>query len=744
MFKDLGTILYWWFFYLGIGLIFFPITKRIFSRFFDQGYLFSKVIGIGISSYLVWLLASLKILPFNRETILLVLIVGIIVNLIVSRRSPSPTSHPRPTSHFSPSLSIIICEELMFLITLTVWSFIRGFQPDIQGLEKFMDFGFVNTILRSKYFPPADMWFAGKYINYYYFGHYITAFFTKLSGIDSAITYNLMLGTLFAFTFSLAFSLTANLVYFWKKSISKLTPITQHLSPMINAGLIAAFLISIGANLHPSIYNFQMKVLKKPYCDGSLNYWYPNATRYIGVCPDVEDKTIHEFPSYSFIVSDLHGHVSDIPFVFLFLALSLNLLIILKEKKEINFKYYILHFTLPVSLTLAIMFMTNQWDFPIYIMVLGLTLFFHYYSIFNNVKKTVIKCFFIGCLLTLPSLLLILPFQLNFEPFFSGIDFVRAHSRFYQLLVLYGAPWFFGLTFFIFLFHNRLRFKNSFKKENLIKWFSKILDVKIQFQKSVKISSSSYSSSPLYPSDLFIIIIFLVSLFLIIFPEIFYIKDIYIPSHHRANTMFKLTYQAFMMYCVMIGYVYVRILSSMKNGLPRKLLKTIYIIMIGALLIYPFYSISGYYGKLQKENYKGLYGLNFLKRLYPSDYEAVIWLNNNVSGQPVVLEAVGDSYTDYERISMATGLPTIEGWLVHEWLWRGSFDEPGKRSGDVQTIYESTDLTQTKQLLEQYKVKYIIVGEMEKTKYPNLDENKIKSLGKEVFKSEKTTIYELN
>ena len=43
-------------------------------------------------------------------------------------------------------------------------------------------------------------------------------------------------------------------------------------------------------------------------------YWYPNATRFI-------PKTIHEFPSYSYVVADLHGHVYDIPFVLLSISI---------------------------------------------------------------------------------------------------------------------------------------------------------------------------------------------------------------------------------------------------------------------------------------------------------------------------------------------------------------------------------------------------------------------------------------
>ncbi len=677
MLADLGFIFPWWLAILGIGLAFFPISSKIFAKFFDRGYLFAKVLGILFSSYLVWLLASFKILPFSQPSVLLVIALGAIANLVVRFRKSLPSFR------LSPACLIPVAEELVFFLTLTAWSFVRGFQPNIQGLEKFMDFGFVNSILRSQFFPPADMWFAGKSINYYYFGHFVTAFLTKLTGIDSAITYNLMIATLFAFTFSLTFSLAGNLIYLFKKNLKLI---------MIG-GVISAFLISLGANLHPAYYNFKMEVLKLPYCDGSYSYWYPNATRYIGYCPDVADKTIHEFPSYSFIVSDLHGHVSDIPFVLLFLALCLSLSL-----------GQLLAIGLPMSLTLAVMFMTNQWDFPIYLLVLGLSLLLVHFQSLGFSWKAFGRAVLVGGLIILVAIPFLLPFQLGFEPIVQGIGLVRAHSLPYQLLVLWGAPWFFGLTFLVFLFKARL--------------------------------------SAWRQSDFFVLVLFLVASLLIIIPEIIYVKDIYIPSYHRANTMFKLTYQSFLMFSLGIGYIIIRVSSSLK-GVLRKLLFAVYFLIFTLLMIYPWYSLKGYYGNLDSQNYQGLYGLKFLKDASPDDYQAVLWFKENVKSQPVVLEAVGDSYTDYERISMATGLPTIEGWLVHEWLWRGSFDEPGKRSTEVQTIYESKDLNLTKTLLEKYKVKYIVVGKMEKEKYPNLNQKKFGSLGKKVFENGQTAVFAL-
>lgn len=696
MLADLGIILYWWLVIFGLGTLFLPLTKKVFAKFYDQGYLFSKVFGFLIPSYLTWLLGSLKILAFNNFGLYLTVSLGLILNLFIFLKEKSVKNLK---TYFKP---IFLIEELLFLFALIVWSFVRGFQPDIQGLEKFMDFGFVNSILRSRFFPPTDIWFSGQSINYYYFGHLVTAFLTKLSQLDSAVTYNLMIASLFAFCFSLTFSLTSNLTYLFFKEKPKKNPWGM----IIFSGLVSGLVICLGANLHPGFYNFKMKILQKPYCDGSLTYWYPNATRYIGYCPDVNDKTIHEFPAYSFIVSDLHGHVSDLPFVFTFLGLALVLFLKIKEVKK---PFYSLAFEgVLIALILAVMFMTNQWDFPVYLLVLGSILLVGFGQKTHwEIKKTIPAVLF-GLLIILVSILFFLPFQLQFNPIVEGIGIVKAHSLFYQLIILWGIFGFFGLSFLVFL-----------------------------LQKKTKLKDSS-------ELDLFVLILLAVATVLIIIPEIIYVKDIYIASYHRANTMFKLTYQAFVLFSISLGFIFVRVVSSLKKGFFYYFLLFSYTLLVCLSLIYPNYSLIGYYGKLKPKYYKGLYGLNFLKKISSGDYELVGWLNKNIEGQPVVLEAAGDSYTSYERISMATGLPTIEGWLVHEWLWRGSYDQPGQRSEQVRTIYESDNINQVKQLLGMYQVKYVVIGEMEREKYPNLKEEKFNSIGDKVFESKETKLFRIN
>ncbi|HVZ67478.1 MAG TPA: DUF2298 domain-containing protein [Patescibacteria group bacterium] len=701
--PDLLVVLQWWIPIFIVGIVFLPTTDFFFSGFLDRGYLFSKVLGLGITTYIIFVLSFIRILPFNILSIILVLWVCLMGNFYFFKK----------TKYKIKSLPIkaFILEEILFLICIIFWSYIRAHEPSINGLEKFMDFGFLNSILRSTYMPPNDMWFTPFSINYYYFGHLTTAVLTKISFLPSLLTFNLMIATLFAFTFSLSFSLVMNLVNGFAKKGKALI-----------GGLLAAFFVSFGGNLHTIYSLFKPYDVDNPVPFWKLaflpqtfpnSYWYPNATRFIPF-------TIHEFPIYSFVVSDLHGHVLDLMYVLLLIALSYVLFV-----KGVN---KIILGT--IALFLAIMYMTNAWDGAIYMLLVGFAILArNYIDIKSHIKKN--KTFF-SCLIPaikktiVPFLstailfvIFTLPFSLTFKPFASGIGVLCApsfltkmehlgpflfeanhcqKSSWWELLTLYGAFYFFALSLVFFVFRTK----------------KKILD-----------------------TDYFALILIGLSTILIIIPEFIYLKDIY-PAHYRANTMFKLVYQSFIMLSLVSSYAIVRIITSTKNILFY--LASV-LILIG-IFIYPYFAIKGYYGDLT--NYKGLDGTSYLKERYPHDYAAINWINKNIKGTPVIAEAQGDSYTDYGRISSNTGLPTILGWTVHEWLWRGTYDVPAPRIEEVRRIYESNSLSETKQLLNKYKTQYVYIGDLEREKYPSINETKFNNLGKVVFQDGNSRLYKLN
>lgn len=721
MLSDFIFIFYWWLVLLFLGTLSIPILQKFFNKFWDKGYTFSKTIAIIVLSFLAFILGRTHLLPFTRGVLVLLVLGAIIINWQWRKNNQGDFD-----KFWQSNWKNFLLQETAFLLLLTFWSFVRGFQPDIEGLEKFMDLGFVNSILRSKWFPPADMWFAGETINYYYFGHLQTAVLTKLSGLSSAITYNLQMATLFALSFMSGFSLVSNLIFkaIRRKSNNAKRQIKKNI---IIGGIIAGLLLTLGGNLHTAVY-----VIK----EGAKNYWYPDATRFIGYRPDnPNDATIHEFPAYSFVVADLHGHLNNLPTVLLFMAVLLVWGTSLKENnKDLKIKNWKLEITI-IAWLLSVMYMTNSWDLPIYGILFAL---FMLLIVLSPLKKISFQkfweglkaSFIYGSIVLLLAIVFALPFALSFQPMTEGIRFVNAHSLWWQLLILWGFFWFISGTFWIFLIlSSRPQWRDLFLKNKK--------------RDSSTSNKSNLSSLGMTTTDFFVLAMTIWATILIIIPEIVYVKDIYIAEYHRANTMFKLVYQAFVMYSLSIGYVVIRIKNYLKK---RNLLFTIlylvpFVIGFSAHMIYPYFAVKSYYNGLKE--YQGIWGLNFLKEKYPGDYHVVRWLDEKVENQPVILEAVGDSYTLYNHTSALTGLPTIQGWLVHEWLWRGGYDQPGARAEEVKQIYQGDSDQQARDLLRNYQVEYVLVGPLEREKYPRLKEERFRELGKIVFSSRTSRLYKL-
>lgn len=710
------TTLQWYFPLLIIGIIFTPLTKKIFKNFnFDSGYPFAKTLGIILLSYFIFVLGTVKILPFSRLSLIFALCLFAIINWFIYKKNISNVQTPKLGVSTKNHLPTFILEEFLFIFCLFFWTFVRGQEPSIRSLEKFMDFGFINSILRADFFPPKDIWYASEPINYYYFGHLTGALLIKLTNIKSSIGYNLILATIFAQGITQVFSLVINIIKRYGQKLSYLKTIIF--------GLIGAYLVNLGGNLH-TIYLFT-----KGYPNESPTpfwkilsdfnptvYWYPNATRLIPF-------TIHEFPSYSYVVADLHGHVFDIPFALLTLAIlfiiftSQNLEVKnqkLKSKAKsfwqqisTNFNQSQLISTVFLGFMTAIHYMTNAFDGPIYILLTVIILFFLFGFSFQ---------FFVNTVMLLISFILFsLPFSWYFKPFISGIG-VNCSPKFltdigkigpflfeagncqisplWMLFILWG---FFWISFLIFL----------------------VIKNKVSNNVTMKQCNN------------FLLILFSFGIFLTFIPEFFYIKDIY-PAHFRANTMFKLGYQAFTMMGI-VSIITFCLLKNIKKSIIYYLLSIVYIVFLFFPSIYPFFSVSSYYGSLNKK--VELDGQVWLKESYPEDNEIINYLNKNEKGQPVILEAQGDSYTDYERISAFTGLPTVAGWWVHEWLWRGSSNIVGKRIPEVVTLYESKDINKTKSLIKKYQIKYVVISRLERQKYPNLFEEKWSKIGKLILRS---------
>lgn len=736
--DDSKSFFQWWLVLLLLGIIFLPITERIFTKFHDKGYLFSKTIGIAISGYLVWLLSSIKLMKFRAVTCIIVVILALLFNLYLEYRNrKKKDSIEGYWANINKNhIDAIIKEEIFFFLLFLLWCYIKGFNPDAHGTEKFMDYGFMTSMMRADYMPPQDFWFAGGTLNYYYVGQFFATFLTKLSFVKVNVGYNYMLMTIAALTTMLAYSIVNNLVRLSLKG----KELRRRWLPGIS-GTFAGMLISFSANMHFPIFYWFVPILQELLGLEVSSYWFPNSTRYIGYHPDTADKTIHEFPSYSFVLGDLHAHVINIIFVLTVVGILLawymkqqerrSLLVQEKVKSYLWSKESLKEVFVPeilmVTFFIGLFHMTNFWDFPIYYVVAGAVILFSNLILYEFKIKALWTTALQGIVVLLGSSLVCLPFTLSFDQISTEIYLTGSRTPFYQLCILWALP---TITVVVFLVSKINEYRNK---------------VTSQYGTETKETSHIVKFlTELSPADLFVILLGLCAIGLVLIPEIVYVKDIYSESYQRANTMFKLTYQAYILFSLCAGYIVIKLLT-MGTSKEQKRFAKVSLVFYALTMWYIVVSVNAWFHNVfDMSKYQGLDAAAFMEEDMPSDYMACEWLNENVEGNAVILEATGDSYTDYGRVSVITGLQNVLGWYVHEWLWRSDTTELSTRKTDIETIYTSSDEEIVKELIDQYGIEYIYVGDLEYEKYENLNDTLVKSLGETVYSYEDTYIVKVN
>lgn len=707
---DVWTFWTWYLLAMVLGIVGMAVTGRLFRSFADKGWMFSKVVSITITGFLTWFLVSVRILKFTTAACIGVAVVFGAVCVFLYERQRRQGYECLPIN----SMELVYVEELLFFAVFLLWTYLAGFHPAAHGTEKFMDYGFMEAMMRSKTLPATDLWYSQGKINYYYGGQYFAVFLTKLSGTQVELTYNLMRTFVAAFAFVLPFSLVRQMtldmqgrkISGWKKRLPSAT------------GFLAGLAVSIAGNMHYVVYAQIIPLIQKLKGEEVDSYWFPDATRYIGFNPDVPDKTIHEFPCYSFVLGDLHAHVVNIMFVLLLLGLLYAWMKKVRNttpsveklgRKNFWMKQLLMPQILAAAMLLGMFHWTNYWDFVIYYVVTGGTvLFMNIICLKGNIRQILAVTAAQAVEIFAVATVIILPFTLQFTTMVQGVRLAQNHSLPHQLAVLWGLPTVLTLVFVISLIVEKLK---GLEQKSLYR-----------LMKAIR------------TPDLFAVLMGFCAIGLVAIPELVYVRDIYENGNARANTMFKLTYQAYIMFGMTMAYVIFRLLIVNR----KKILRAVAAIGLVLLLWTCGYfgrSVDSWFGQvLDPSQYKGLNATAFLETDYVEDVGAIRWLKENIQGSPVVLEANGDSYSEYERVSAMTGLPTVMGWYVHEWLWRNDVADLNEKSGEIETIYTSADTDKVQELINKYDISYIFVGSCEREKYgENLNNAGLESLGEIVY-----------
>jgi YYY domain-containing protein len=681
----------WWLILLVIGLITFPLVSRVCGRLPDKGYSISKILGLLVLTYFSWLFASLHLLKFGYLNVSIALVLLLALSFYLGRKHLNLRDLP---------LKSMLISEAVFTIAFALFLVYLRYKPDIfyAYTEDFMDFAFLQSILRSGYFPPADPWLAGASLPYYYGGQLVTAILTMISKVPSSISYNLAVAMFFGLIATASYGIGCNVT---KKKLYGFVAVVF----VCIAGYISGVFQLSAFVFHHNLLGYSATGVH------SFLDWLLNFDVSAGVIP----YTGNLYPYAAFLQGELHAHTVSIAFQLMYIMLIFALL----KKDDDDVKAARSDSILRVfvlGISLGFLSLVNTWDFPIYA---AFTILAFILLKLNLSKKGILGVIALSLILYVPY------FVTRNWGGTHGLGIVHDRTELADFVQLFALFLFVTFSFFCVLFRSRL-----FQRKTLILIIVFVIIVApvsflLNFQLLLILIPlilipvyCIYKAREKKETEFMLLLVLMGSL-IALFCEIFYIADALSHPFERFNTVMKFYLPVWVFLGLASAYGVFWVLKNTRGKLKGVWLGVLIVLIICCLMQPVGQTIGWASGTRDYLNIgRGtLDGEAYVKIIAPGDYEAIQWISGHIKGQPIMLEAPGEAYQFSSYVSTMTGLPTVVGWVTHEVIWRGSWDKVAGRDTDVDNIYKAPDSAEALDLLRKYNVEYVYIGKAEKERY---------------------------
>lgn len=781
--TDFGVmaVIVWLLCIVGLGAIALPAALWLFPRFSDAGIGFAPLLGLLGTGIFTWLAWSLDVAGFTVWTIVasvgaLALINWALIGLPADWRSI--LAGRRTTMLFSLAI---------FLGIFGLFTLIRSANPDlwhpVYGGERPMETAYINAIARSESFPPYDPWFSDGYLNYYYYGFFLFALLSKLTGIPIDAAFQLMLATLAgllaAGAYSLGGTLTGSIVQ------------TRRRLWLISGGLLSTFLVVIAGNLDPIVQIVQTRSLE-------VNFWESSR---------VVDFGITEFPYFSFIYGDLHPHLIAAPMLVLVVAMIGSWV----QLSGPSGPGWLAIWIVTTTVVFGSITVTNLWDGPTAAVILTAGLLMPTLRRTRTPWNRVARAASLIPLIGIGSWLLFYKFHASYVAQTDGLEFTETGTAVSEWFVHFGGLVLVLIAVFLLAFA-RLLNTNPFGSQFMLVG---VMLATIGYLAGSIIGWGLHDNAWIYlltgvaaaaaggvvaqaPAGirtrrdriiaLLLIAPFIVGMGILVWERpvgaigtamvaafltlymtnqqrdgvlvgsiagaagaglIATTEVIYVADHlqnsdwERMNTIFKLYFQSWTLLSIASAGTVMWLLYQARKRITARPTSDVVrnavtivgawaIHLIGPLLViamlaYPVLAtpervsqdMASSPSDLTLDGYEWMDGGMIQNPAgdvisFTGDLKAIEWLQENVDGNPVILEAeIGPYIGAGSRISAATGMPTVVGWATHQDQQRGTY-EVRQRSIDVREIYDSSSVQRKWQLLKRYRIDYIVVGDVER------------------------------
>ena len=760
-----------------LGWVVYPMVRLGFGGLKDKGFPLTKLVGLLLLAWLTWLAGSAQI-PVTRLTISGAVLLLILANGWLFWRYRSDI-----LAEIRQNWRLMLTVELVAIGFFLLDLLIRFGNPDLwhpwKGGEKPMDFSYFNAVLKSTTFPPYDPWFAGGYINYYYYGFVVVGVLVKWLGIVPAIAYNIVIPGMFMTGALGAFSFGWNILHLTRKGEAH----SEFQVSPLGAGLMSAFALMVignlgsvrmiwqgfqklaapgglieNANIIQGVIWFVKGVgqyfqgAHLPYAVGDW-YWIPSRV--------MPAEPITEFPFFTYIYADLHAHLLALPITILVLVWSLSMLAgkwsWQREGRQWDWLRIAVTFGLG-GLVIGALRLTNTWDLPVYLVLAMLATGYTVLRYGQPVKQICqVSAGWQRALMALAAMsalaglafVMYAPYGQWYIQGYNALDWwtgtrtpMKSYTTHWGLFLFILLTWLvwelrewsanLPATVLLRLKPYRMLIYTLLIAMVLLCILLLVIGVSIAW---VVLLVGTLTVVLLLRPDLpdakrFVLFMVGTGMALTLAVELVVLAG----DIGRMNTVFKFYIQAWSLLglsaaaglCWLLPAVWERWSTRWANLWQIGLI----LLVFGAALFPVLGGADKIRDRMVAGDKPGLDGLAFMtnakyydmdKELDLSiDYRGIRWMQENVQGSPVIVEANTVEYKWGSRYTIYTGLPGVVGWNWHQRQQRGSVvpsEWVQNRVDEIGRFYNSTDRTETLSFLSRYNVKYIIVGELEQAYY---------------------------
>ena len=603
-----------------------------------------------------------------------------------------------------PAPRRLVVPAALFLGVFLFYVFLRWPTGDIRQTEKPMDFAVLNGLMTTPSIPFADPWMSGERFPYYHFGTFLFALPARVSRMAPAYAYNLVAALLPALTALAAFGAVRS-----RRGGRRLA-------------LLAGLAVVLGGTPDALRQWLGGRSLS------DLDFW-ASSRRVKDVIGGQTGECITEWPLFTFRLADLHPHAVTLPF---FVALAAV------AGRFANVPGVVLDAVLTAAVLSA-----NPWDLPAVLLVLAAG---------NLAERDLVKAAIRGAATVALAIPLLVPFLLAPRPRFHGLKLWPVGTVAVDAFLHWGAlalvP---ALALGIAVIRSAGSPDRAFAWAGLFPAAGILLAVLTKkpalglgagFLLGVAwllFRKPGDGANAAVPPEGALRAGFLFAgcgVTLAFLADALVVSDTYGAHLLRMNTIFKTWSDAWPLFAIG-GALLLPLVLSTRHA--RTTIRVLLALAALALLVHP----AGALAFRMKLSGGTLDGLAWMARETPGDRLAVEWLRKNARRDAVIAEATGNPYSDYGRIGVASGRPTVLGWANHEGLWRAEKGDSEIRSRqyDLRTLYTTMEPSLVLEILKRRKIDYVVVGPLERKEF---GANALPTRGgfRTVFEEQGTALYE--